>query len=60
MEFEILDEPQGEERDRAGHADGGLVEDVVALNNQSRVKPEDYPREKRDAASLVKQADEGK
>lgn len=53
MEYEIYDEPQGlEEEDEASH-DGGLVEDHIALKNQSSVNPEDYPRAERRTQSLV-------
>ena len=60
MEFEILDEPQGEEQHSSTNADGGMIEDEVALNNQSMVQPDDYPLSDRAAASLIGQADEGK
>ena len=53
MEFEIHDEPQGTDEDDEATYDGGLVEDHVALKNQSSVKPGDYPRKDRQDASLV-------
>ncbi|QPD00022.1 hypothetical protein [Qipengyuania soli] len=53
MEYEILDEPQGAERQDLGTADGGLVEDHIALRNQSSVEPEDYPIPNRRNSSLV-------
>lgn len=53
MEYEILDEPQGAEREDLGTADGGLVEDHIALRNQSSVEPEDYPIPNRRNSSLV-------
>ena len=53
MEYEIKDEPQGIEDEDESTADGGLVEDHIALKNQSSVSPEDYPRATRKAQSLV-------
>ena len=60
MEFEILDDPQGERDRPEGDRDGGIVEDHIALRNQSSVEPDDYPEEERKAESLVpkKDADE--
>ena len=53
MEYEIDDDPQGlEETDEAAR-DGGIVEDHIALKNQSSVKPEDYPASYRRETSLV-------
>lgn len=56
MEYEIDDEPQNTEEHAEGARDGGIVEDHIALKNQSSVKPEDYPASTRKGASLV-QAD---
>lgn len=53
MEYEIEDEPQGLEEQDHDNADGGLVEDHIALKNQSSVSPDDYPVEDRKAQSLV-------
>ncbi|MDG6078160.1 hypothetical protein E3U23_03020 [Erythrobacter litoralis] len=53
MEFEIQDDPQGERDDHEGDRDGGIVEDHIALKNQSSVKADDYPTEERKAQSLV-------
>ena len=44
MEYEIDDDPQGERDEPEGDRDGGIVEDHIALKNQSSVKPEDYPK----------------
>ena len=53
MEFEIKDEPQGHEPDDENTADGGLVEDHIALKNQSSVTPNQYPRKERRAQSVA-------
>ncbi|WP_226700816.1 hypothetical protein [Qipengyuania gaetbuli] len=60
MEYEIGDDPQGRpsNRDEGARRDGGLVEDHIALRNQSSVRPEDYPREQREDQSLVQLGDE--
>lgn len=52
MEFEIHDDPQGEHDRPEGDRDGGL-EEHQGMQNQSRVRPEDYPLEDRKAASLA-------
>ena len=54
MEYEIKDEPQGIEEKDESTAGGGLVEDHIALKNQSSVSPDDYPRATRRAQSLVR------
>ena len=59
MEYEIKDEPQGIEEENESTADGGLVEDHIALKNQSSVSPEDYPRATRRAQSLVNPKQQG-
>ena len=38
MEYEIDDDPQGERDEPEGDRDGGIVEDHIALKNQSSVK----------------------
>ena len=53
MEYEIHDDPQGHRDDDEAARDGGLVEDHIALKNQSSVKPGEYPVEDRKAQSLV-------
>jgi hypothetical protein len=53
MEYEIDDEPQGEEDEDVGDRDGGIVEDHAALKHQSSVEPEDYPLKERRDQSLV-------
>ena len=53
MEFEIHDDPQGADEDDECTADGGLVEDHIALKNQSSVRPEDYPAEHRRDSYLI-------
>jgi hypothetical protein len=53
MEYEIDDDPQGEEDENLGDRDGGIVEDHSALKNQSSVKAQDYPVEDRRNQSLV-------
>lgn len=53
MEYEIDDDPQGEEDENLGDRDGGIVEDHSALKNQSSVKAQDYPAEDRRNQSLV-------
>ena len=54
MEYEISDDPQ-RHHDDVDYAsrDGGIVEDHIALKNQSSVEPDDYPEDDRKAASLV-------
>ena len=59
MEYEILDEPQGVDEDDEATRDGGLVEDHIALKNQSSVKPQDYPMGKRRDSYLVTPQQEG-
>ena len=53
MEYEIRDEPQGHHDFHEGDRDGGIVEDHIALQNQSSVQPDDYPSDERKAQSLV-------
>ena len=53
MEFEIHDDPQGMEESDEAYRDGGLVEDHIALKNQSSIKASDYPASERKAQSLV-------
>ena len=53
MEFEIHDDPQGHHDEPEGDRDGGIVEDHIALKNQSSVDADDYPEEERKAQSLV-------
>lgn len=53
MEFEMADEPQGQKDRAEGARDGGIVEDHIALRNQSSVKPSDYPKEQLLDQSLV-------
>lgn len=53
MEYEIDDDPQGERDEPEGDRDGGIVEDHIALKNQSSVKPEDYPKKQRQDQSLA-------
>lgn len=53
MEYEIDDGPQGLEEDDEAARDGGIVEDHIALKNQSSVQPDDYPASYRRATSLV-------
>lgn len=54
MEYEIDDQPQGEEDDLEAQRDGGIVEDHIALKNQSSVEAEDYPASQRADQSLVR------
>ncbi len=56
MEFEIHDEPQGMDEDTEAYRDGGIVEDHIALQNQSSVEASDYPASERRAQSLVRSA----
>ena len=58
MEFEIMDEPQGLDEEDETTADGGLIEDHIALRNQSSVSPEDYPRSQRRDQSLVRKPED--
>lgn len=53
MEYEVEDEPQGIDEDDEANRDGGLIEDHIALKNQSSVDPEDYPSDQRQNSSLV-------
>ena len=53
MGYDIQDDPQGRPDRPEGDRRGGIVEDHIALKNQSSVKPEDYPSEEREAQSLV-------
>ncbi len=53
MEYEIHDDPQGDDCIAEGYRDGGLVEDHSALRNQSSVSPTDYPVEQRRAQDLT-------
>ena len=53
MGYDIHDEPQGDEDFPEGDRKGGVVEDHIALKNQSSVQPDDYPAEERSAQSLV-------
>lgn len=59
MEYEILDEPQGIDEDDEATRDGGLVEDHIALKNQSSVKPRDYPMDERRDSYLITPQQEG-
>ena len=59
MEYEILDEPQGIDEDDEATRDGGLVEDHIALKNQSSVKPQDYPMDDRRDSYLIRPQQEG-
>ena len=59
MEYEILDDPQGIEEDDEATRDGGLIEDHIALKNQSSVKPSDYPNRDRQDSSLVNHQQKG-
>ena len=56
MEYEIDDDPQdaSTDNDEGASRDGGIVEDHIALKNQSSVSPEDYPQDERQAQSLVR------
>ena len=54
MEYEIHDDPQGDEERPEAYRDGGIVEDHIALRNQSDVAPEHYPRHDRLDQSLVR------
>ena len=54
MEYEIDDQPQGDHDDTEARRDGGIVEDHIALKNQSSVNPEDYPVSQRKDQSLVR------
>lgn len=56
MEYEIDDDPQDAsgDNDEGAQRDGGIVEDHIALKNQSSVSPDDYPRDERQAQSLVR------
>ncbi|WP_156787222.1 hypothetical protein [Erythrobacter sp. SD-21] len=54
MEYEIKDEPQGLDEDDEATHDGGLVEDHIALKNQSSVTPEDYPADHRRDSYLIR------
>ena len=58
MEYEIKDEPQGEEDRPEAERDGGL-EDHHPAQKASEVKPDDYPLEDRKAASLVTPRQQG-
>ncbi|MBX7540674.1 hypothetical protein [Qipengyuania sphaerica] len=53
MEYEILDEPQGIDEDDEATRDGGIVEDHIALKNQSSVDPQDYPLDDRRDGYLI-------
>ena len=55
MGYDISDDPQGEEEGVEGNRQGGVVEDHIALKNQSSVEAEDYPEDERKAQSLVRQ-----
>ena len=59
MEYEILDEPQGIDEDDEATRDGGLVEDHIALKNQSSVKPQNHPMDKRRDSYLITPQQEG-
>ena len=59
MEYEIDDEPQGLRDEPEGDRDGGLVEDHIALKNQSSASPEDYPKKQRLDQSLTPAPDKG-
>ena len=59
MEYEILDEPQGIDEDDEATRDGGLVEDHIALKNQSSVAPQDYPMDDRRDSYLITPQQEG-
>jgi hypothetical protein len=53
MEYEIDDDPQGEPEREEAARDGGIVEDHIALKNQSSVKARQYPKSQRENQSLV-------
>ena len=53
MEYEIHDDPQGLHEEKEAYRDGGVVEDHIALQNQSSVTANDYPVSERRAQSLV-------
>ena len=55
MGYDISDDPQGEDERTDGDRQGGITEDHIALQNQSSVKADDYPKEEREAQSLVRQ-----
>ena len=57
MEYEIDDDPQTQEDETEGKRDGGIVEDHIALKNQSSVKAGDYPKAQRADQSLVRGSD---
>ena len=59
MEYEIDDDPQGLQDEPEGDRDGGLVEDHIALKNQSSVSLEDYPKKQRQDQSLAQKPDKG-
>jgi hypothetical protein len=53
MEYEIRDDPQGQWDEHEGDRDGGLVEDLPALRNQSSLQPGENPAEDRRAQRLT-------
>ena len=59
MEYEIDDDPQGLQDEPEGDRDFGLVEDHIALKNQSSVSPEEYPKKQRQDQSLAQKPDKG-
>ncbi len=59
MEYEIDDDPQGIDEAEEAARDGGLVEDHIALRNQSSVRPEDYPDDFRRASYLITPQQQG-
>ena len=59
MEYEIKDEPQGLSEGDEAARDGGLVEDHIALKNQSSVEPEDYPMDQRRDSYLIRPQQQG-
>ena len=59
MEFEIGDDPQDSECMPEGQRDGGLVEDHIALRNQSGVGRGDYSPDNRRYHSLAEALDRG-
>ena len=59
MEYEIQDEPQGIDEHEEASRDGGLVEDHIALRNQSSVSPQDYPMDDRRDSYLITPQQQG-
>ena len=59
MEYEIDDDPQDSDCISEGQRDGGLIEDHIALRNQSSVQPRDYPSADREDQSVGRAAPRG-